>query len=79
VVNETMNAVMMALSRLNKEIRREMFQDRVTFKSFRQVLKETAIIHPKVFKLMFEHLGTKGAFWWIANIVEAAVKEKRDK
>ena len=79
VVNETMNAVMMALSRLNKDVRREMFQDRVTFRSFRQVLKETAIIHPKVFKLMFEHLGVKGAFWWVANIIEAALKEKRDK
>ena len=79
VVNETMNAVMMALSRLNKEVRREMFQDRVTFKSFRKVLKETAIIHPKVFKLMFEHLGAKGAFWWVANIIEAAVKERGDK
>lgn len=76
VVNETMNAVMMTLSRLDKDIRRQMFQDRVTFKSFRQVLQGTAMLYPKVFKLMFEHLGVKGAFWWIANIVESAWKER---
>ena len=75
-VNETMNAVMMALSRLDEGIRREMFQDRVSFDSFKRVLAKTAQIHPKVFRKMFEHLGAKGTFWWIANIAEAAVNEK---
>jgi hypothetical protein len=28
---------------------------------------------------MLEHLGAKGAFWWIANIAEAALHEKRVK
>ena len=77
VVNETMNAVMSALSKLDSEISREMFQDRISFASFKKVLAKTAKIHPKVFKLMFEHLGTKGAFWWIANIAEAALNEKK--
>lgn len=77
VVNETMNAVMMALSRLDAEISREMFQDRIPFKSFKKVLAKTARIHPKVFKLMLEHLGAKGAFWWIANIAEAALNERK--
>lgn len=77
VVNETMNAVMSALSSLNNEISREMFQDRISFASFRKVLLKTAKIHPKVFKLMFEHLGLKGAFWWVANIAEAALKETK--
>jgi lycopene cyclase CruA len=77
VVNETMNAVMMALSRLDEKISREMFQDRISFDSFKKVLAKTAQIHPKVFKKMFEHLGAKGAFWWLANIAEAALKEKR--
>lgn len=77
VVNETMNAVMLALSQLDENVRREMFQDRVSFANFHKVLKKTATIHPKVFRLMFEHLGAKGAFWWIANIAEAALKEKR--
>ena len=78
-VNETMNAVMMALSKLDAGISREMFQDRIPFASFKKLLLKTAKIHPKVFKLMFEHLGAKGAFWWIANIAEAAVEEKRKK
>lgn len=77
VVNETMNAVMSALSRLDKEISREMFQDRISFASFKKVLLKTAQIHPKVFKKMFEHLGAKGAFWWIANIAEAAFGERK--
>lgn len=77
VVNETMNAVMSALGSLDKEISREMFQDRISFASFRKVLLKTAKIHPKVFKLMFEHLGIKGAFWWIANIAEAALAERK--
>lgn len=76
VVNETMNAVMKALENLAPEIRKQLFQDRVTFKSFAKVLKETATLHPKVFKLMFEHLGVKGAFWWIANIAKAALEER---
>ncbi|CAN5395720.1 lycopene beta-monocyclase CruA [soil metagenome] len=77
VVNETMNAVMMALSKLDTRISQEMFQDRIPFASFKKILLKTAAIHPKVFKLMFEHLGAKGAFWWLANIAEAAVEEKR--
>lgn len=76
-VNETMNAVMMALSQLDEKVRREMFQDRISFANFRKVLQKTATIHPKVFKLMFEHLGAKGAFWWVANIAEAALHERK--
>lgn len=77
VVNETMNAVMAALSRLDREISRELFQDRISFASFKKVLLKTARIHPKVFKKMFEHLGVKGAFWWIADIAEAAFDERK--
>jgi lycopene cyclase CruA len=76
-VNETMNAVMMALSRMDASVRREMFQDRISFANFRKLLRKTATIHPKVFRLMLEHLGTKGAFWWIANIAEAALHERK--
>jgi lycopene cyclase CruA len=77
VVNETMNAVMSALSRLDQEISREMFQDRISFVSFKRVLLKTAQIHPKVFRKMFEHLGVKGAFWWVANIAESAFYERK--
>ena len=75
-VNETMNGVMSALSRLDAQVRREMFQDRISFVSFKKVLAQTAKIHPQVFRKMFEHLGASGAFWWIANIAEAAWHEK---
>jgi len=78
-VNETMNAVMSALSNLDGIISQEMFQDRISFASFKKVLMKTAKIHPPVFKKMFEHLGAKGAFWWIANIAEAAWYEKKQK
>ena len=76
-VNETMNAVMAALGSLDKEISREMFQDRISFASFKKVLLKTAKIHPQVFNKMFAHLGAKGAFWWIANIAEAAFFERK--
>lgn len=76
-VNETMNAVMAALASLDEKIRRELFQDRIAFDSFKKVLAKTARLHPAVFKKMFEHLGAKGAFWWIANIAESAVNEKK--
>ena len=76
VVNETMNAVMSALQSLDKNIAREMFQDRISFASFKKVLMKTAKIHPAVFKKMFAHLGVKGALWWIANITKAAINEK---
>ncbi len=78
VVNETMNAVMSALSDLPKEISREMFQDRISFASFKKVLLKTARIHPAVFKKMFQHLGAKGAFRWIADITEAAFHERKN-
>ncbi len=77
VVNETMNAVMSALTDLPQEISREMFQDRISFASFKKVLLKTAKIHPKVFRLMFEHLGVKGAYHWISNIAEAALYERK--
>ena len=77
-VNETMNAVMAALQALDKNIAREMFQDRVSFASFKKILLKTAKIHPAVFKKMFAHLGNKGAFWWVANITKAVWFEKNE-
>lgn len=78
-VNETMNAVMRALSELDGKISRELFQDKIPFDSFKKVLARTARTHPKVFRLMFEHLGAKGAFWWIAKIAENAFYERKEK
>lgn len=76
-VNETMNAVMLALSKLDTKIRQDLFKDRISFASFKEVLKKTATLHPPVFRRMFEHLGVKGAFWWIANIAESALHERK--
>ncbi len=78
-VNETMNAVMTALQSLDENIARAMFQDRISFASFKKVLLKTARIHPAVFKKMVSHLGVKGSFWWVANILEAALHEKSGK
>ncbi len=78
-VNETMNAVMSALNKLDKSVSRELFQDRLPFDSFKRILATTARIHPKVFRLVLEHLGAKGAFWWIAKIAESALDERRTK
>ena len=79
VVNETMNVVMSALSQLDARVSRELFQDRIPFASFKKVLAKTARIHPKVFRLMFEHLGATGAFWWISKIAENAIHERKNK
>ncbi|MEP6924352.1 MAG: hypothetical protein ABI954_07790 [Pyrinomonadaceae bacterium] len=78
-VNETMNAVMQALTNLSGDVRRDLFKDRISFAAFKSLLRKTAVIHPAVFKRMFEHLGVKNSFWWIANIAESAVHEKKSK
>ncbi len=77
VVNETMNAVMAALTNLDERVRRDLFKDRISFDSFKSLLAQTAKIHPAVFKRMIEHLGFRGSFWWIANIAEAALHERK--
>ncbi len=76
-VNETMNAVMKALTDLSEDVRRDLFKDRISFAAFKSLLKKTATIHPAVFKKMFEHLGSQGAFWWVANIAESALHERK--
>lgn len=78
-VNETMNAVMKALSDLNQDVRRDLFKDRISFAAFKSLLKKTATLHPAVFKRMFEHLGIKNSFWWVANIAESALHEKKSQ
>ena len=77
VVNETMNAVMAALQNLDENVRRDLFKDRISFSSFKSLLKKTAAIHPAVFRRMIQHLGLKGSFWWIANIAESALDESK--
>jgi lycopene cyclase CruA len=76
-VNETMNAVMAALTDLDERVRQDLFKDRISFQSFKSLLKKTARLHPAVFRRMLEHLGVKGSFWWIANIAESALHESK--
>ena len=78
-VNETLNAVMAALHDLDERVRRELFQDRMTFNAFRNLLSRTAKLYPRIFQRMREHLGARGTFWWIANIVEVILSERRER
>lgn len=76
-VNETLNAVMAALHDLDERVRRELFQDRMTFTAFRNLLSRTAKLYPRIFQRVREHLGARGTFWWLANVVEVIVSERR--
>ena len=78
-VNETLNAVMAALHDLDERVRRELFQDRMTFNAFRNLLSRTAKLYPRIFQRAREHLGARGTFWWVANIVEGIVSERRER
>lgn len=76
-VNETLNAVMAALHSLDERVRRELFQDRMTWNALKNLLSQTIRLYPRILQRVREHLGARGAFWWAANIAEAAVSERR--
>jgi hypothetical protein len=77
-VNETLNAVMAALHDLDVRVRRELFQDRMSFSAFKSLLSRTAKLYPRIFqRRVREHLGVRGTFWWLAGIAEAAFSERR--
>ena len=78
-VNETLNAVMDALHGLDERVRRDLFQDRMTFSAFRSLLSRTAKLYPRIFQRVREHLGARGTFWWLANIAEAVLSERRER
>ncbi|HEX9918035.1 MAG TPA: hypothetical protein VGA87_02645, partial [Pyrinomonadaceae bacterium] len=75
-VNETLNAVMAALHDLDVRVRRELFQDRMSFSALRSLLGRTAKLYPRIFQRVREHLGARGTFWWLANIAETAFSER---
>lgn len=70
-INETMNAVMSALHDLDENVRRELFQDRMTFAALRQLLGRTARTYPTIFRRLREHLGVRGTVQWLAQIAAA--------
>ena len=77
-VNETLNAVMAALHDLDVRVRRELFQDRMSFSALKSLLSRTAKLYPRIFqRRVREHLGVRGTLWWLAGIAEAAFSERR--
>lgn len=78
-VNETLNAVMAALQELDERVRRELFQDRLSFHALKSLLSRTAQLYPRIFQRVREHLGTRGTFWWLASVAEAAFSERRTR
>jgi len=78
-VNETLNAVMAALHELDVRVRRELFQDRMSFSALKSLLGRTAKLYPRIFQRVREHLGARGTFWWLANIAETAFSERRGR
>jgi hypothetical protein len=76
-VNETLNAVMAALHDLDERVRREMFQDRMTWATLKNLLGRTAKLYPRIFQRMREHLGARGTFWWLTQIAGVVLQERR--
>jgi lycopene cyclase CruA len=76
-VNETLNAVMAALHDLDERVRREMFQDRITWTMLKNLLSRTAKLYPRIFQRMREHLGARGTFWWLTQIAGVVLQERR--
>lgn len=78
-VNETLNAVMAALHSLDERVRRELFQDRMSFNALKRLLSRTAKLYPRIFQRVREHFGARGTFWWLAQITAAAFSERRSR
>ncbi|MBA2339983.1 MAG: hypothetical protein H0V88_06285 [Pyrinomonadaceae bacterium] len=78
-VNETMNAVMAALHEADERVRRELFQDRMSFGALKELLSRTARLYPRIFQRLREHLGARGTLWWLAGIGEAVWHERREQ
>jgi lycopene cyclase CruA len=76
-VNETLNAVMAALHNLDERVRRDLFQDRMTFSGLKSLLSHTVKLYPRIFGRVREHMGARGTFWWLAHIAEAVWRERR--
>jgi lycopene cyclase CruA len=78
-VNETLNAVMAALHSLDEPVRHELFQDRMSFSALKRLLSRTIKLYPRIFQRVREHLGTRGAFWWLTSIAAAAFSERHQQ
>ena len=76
-VNETLNAVMAALHELDERVRRELFQDRLSWQALKSLFGRTAQLYPRIFQRVREHLGARGTFCWLAAAAAAAFSERR--
>jgi lycopene cyclase CruA len=76
-VNETLNAVMAALHSLDDRVRRELFQDRMTFNALKRLLSRTFKLYPRIFQRVREHFGARGTLWWVAGVAAASFTERR--
>ncbi len=76
-VNETLNAVMAALHSLDERVRRELFQDRMSFSALKRLLSCTIKLYPRIIERVREHFGARGTLLWLANIAGAAFTERR--
>jgi lycopene cyclase CruA len=76
-VNETLNAVMAALASLDEPVRRDLFQDRMSFSALKRLLSRTVKLYPRILERVREHLGARGAFWWLAHLAAASFSERR--
>jgi lycopene cyclase CruA len=76
-VNETLNAVMAALGGLDERVRRELFQDRLSFAALRKLLGRTARLYPRIFARVRERFGARGTLVWLAELAGAAWSERR--
>src|SRR5207237_9189304 len=63
-VNETLNALMAALSGLDERVRRELLQGRMSLGALRRLLARTARLYPRIFARVREHFGARGTLWW---------------
>lgn len=59
-------------------MRRELFQDRMSFGALKELLSRTARLYPRIFQRLREHLGARGTFWWLAGIAEAVMHERQE-
>jgi lycopene cyclase CruA len=78
-VNETFNAVMAALHDLDDRVRRELFQDRLSFGALRSLASRTVQLYPRILQRVREHLGARGTFLWLAHAAAVAFRERRDE
>lgn len=77
-VNETMNAVTAALHDLDESVRRELFQDRLSFVALRSLVSHTVRLYPRILQRVREHFGARGTFLWLAHAADAALRERRE-